>query len=91
MKYEKTEDKNIFKQIQEIESEIRLDILEKQIVSLETQISNFPQKVEYPKDVSDEVKGAIDYYNQMRFPDKKEILEKKLQKKRNFLIMLKGL
>lgn len=85
MKYEKTEDPNIIKQIETVESEIHLDKLEKQIADLENQIKNLPELVEI-KDYPDDVKAAIEEHNRM-IPDKTK-LEAQLKEKQELLTLL---
>ena len=87
IKYEKTKDPNIIKQIETIESEILINKLEKQIIDLEIQIANAPQLIEkgkYPQ----EVLALIDEYNSMI--DITDIQEE-LDRKRNLLNLLNEL
>ncbi len=88
MRYEKTEDENIIKQIETVESEIWIDKLEKQVTDLETQISNTPQKIEtekYPK----EILALIAEHNVM-LPDN-TLLQESLNEKKSLLSELKRL
>ena len=61
MKYQKTKDPNIIKQIEIIENEIDLDKLKQQITDLENIKYNFLQ---YPKDATVAMKQAVDEYNE---------------------------
>ena len=87
MKYETTKDPNIIKQTEEVESEIHLDKLEKQVTDLETQIANTPQKIETGK-YPDEILALIAEHNQMI--DNTE-LQKDLDEKKSLLSELKKL
>lgn len=91
MKYEKTEDPNIIKQIETVESEIYLDKLEKQIVALEKQINGIPALIErrsYPA----EILLLIDKHNTLAtMRVNKEGLEAELKTKQDLLTMLEKL
>ena len=86
MRYEKTEDPNIIKQIEVVESEIYLDKLEKQVTELETEISSLPK----PKTKPDQETLAC-YNEHIDMLDDKEGLENNLREKKNLLNELKSL
>jgi len=50
LKYEKTDDPNIVKQIKTVTSEIHLDKLEKDIADLETELKDMPDEIVLPTD-----------------------------------------
>jgi len=87
MKYEKTDDKNIIKQIETVTSEIHIDKLEKDIAELETQIANAPKKIKTGK-YPDDVLALIAEHNEMIGTTE---LQKSLDEKKNLLNTLKGL
>lgn len=83
--YKKTNNPNIIKKIEIIESEIHLDKLEKQISELKAQLDNTPK----PKTKPDQ--ETLDYWNSQLEMIEREELEKRLKEKQDFLKMLKGL
>jgi len=50
IEYEKTDDKNIIKQIETVTSEIHIDKLEKDIAELEEKLKNMPDEIILPTD-----------------------------------------
>ena len=69
MIYEKTEDKNIIRQIETVESEIHLDKLEKQVVDLENEIKDMPNEMIVPTDkerLKIELKKKKDLLNKLK-------------------------
>jgi len=86
IKYKKTNNPNIIKKIETIESEIRLDELEKQIQDLKAQLDNIPE----PKTEPDQ--ETLDFWNEMMLPPpRKEALEEELREKEELLKKLKRL
>ena len=86
IKYKKTSNPNVIKKIETIESEIRLDELEKQIQDLKAQLDNIPE----PKTEPDQ--ETLDFWNEMMLPPlRKEELEEELREKEELLKKLKRL
>jgi len=83
MVYEKTEDPNIIKKIETIESEIHLDKLEAAIRKLQEQIRNTPK----PKSEPDQ--ETLNYWNEMASLSLE--LESKLREKEELLEQLREL
>jgi len=50
IEYEKTDDKNIIKQIEIVENEVHIDKLEKDIAELEEKLKNMPEEIILPTD-----------------------------------------
>ena len=50
IEYEKTDDKNIIKQIEIVENEVHIDKLEKDIAELEEKLKNMPDEIILPTD-----------------------------------------
>lgn len=81
MKYEKTEDPNIIKKIETIESEIYLDKLQEDINSLQIQLDSIPKPKEKPdQETLDCYNMEIEMMNdpmiEVSLKDKKELLNK---------------
>jgi len=86
IKYKKTSNPNVIKKIETIESEIRLDELEKQIQDLKAQLDNIPE----PKTEPDQ--ETLDFWDEMMLPPlRKEELEEELREKEELLKKLKRL
>ena len=85
--YKKTDNPNIIKQTETVESEIHIDKLEEHITDLETQIASTPQLIEtgnYP----DEILALINEHNSII--DNTE-LQKEIDSKKSLLNEMKKL
>lgn len=89
--YEKTPDPNIIKQTEAVVSEIHLDKLHKQIDDLTTQIENIHEPIVCPKDASDEIIAAVEFWNQMNAHTDRGTLEAERKEKQDLIDMLKKL
>lgn len=89
--YEVTDEPNIIRARKVINEEIHIDKLKKQIEDLKKQIEAIPDPVAYPENASDEVKKAIDFYNEMNASIDKSELEAELKEKQNLLKRLLSL
>ena len=85
IKYKKTNNPNIIKKIETIESEIRLDELEKQIQDLKAQLDNIPE----PKTEPDQ--ETLDFWNEMMPLANIEDIKIELKEKEKLLAQLKKL
>lgn len=86
MKYEKTDNPNVVKEVKVIGREIHLDKLEAEIKELQEQLKNIPK----PKEKPDQ--ETLDFWNEMMLPSfNKEELEEELREKEELLERLKGL
>jgi len=85
IKYKKTDNPNIIKKIEIVESEIHLDKLEKQISELKAQLDNTPK----PKTEPDQ--ETLDFWNSQLEMIEREELEKRLKEKEDLLKQLKVL
>lgn len=65
MRYEKTNDPNVVKQIETVENEIYLDKLRVAIAKTEVDIESYKPKKECPENASDEMREVYDFYNVM--------------------------
>lgn len=84
IKYEKTDDKNVVKKILVVESEIRLDVLRKEIEDLERQIEEAPK----PKEKPDE--ETLEFWNAMNAVPIDDLIGR-LEEKQEFLRKLEEL
>lgn len=85
IKYKKTSNPNVIKKIETIESEIRLDELEKQIQDLKAQLDNIPE----PKTEPDQ--ETLDFWNEMMPLANIEDIKIELKEKEKLLAQLKKL
>jgi len=85
MKYEKTEDPNIIRQIKTVVSEIYLDKLGEQILELRAQLSSIPEAKTKPD------QETLDFWNALNVREDKEDLEKLLKEKEDLLKQLEEL
>ena len=85
IKYKKTSNPNVIKKIEKIESEIRLDELEKQIQDLKAQLDNIPE----PKTEPDQ--ETLDFWNEMMPLANIEDIKIELKEKEKLLAQLKKL
>ena len=87
--FQKTEDRNVIKRIDVVQTEIRLDELVKEIVALQSELENLPLIIECPKKVGKDIQELIEKHNRM-LPVKNE-LKKKIKEKQELLELLKNL
>ena len=85
IKYKKTSNPNVIKKIETIESEIRLDELEKQIQDLKAQLDNILE----PKTEPDQ--ETLDFWNEMMPLANIEDIKIELKEKEKLLAQLKKL